>query len=64
MTTEQPEQELEAAIWQSMTAYEVTCPVPVMFLDRMVEIAKRYAAGDSDVLTAIRRGVLDKERGR
>ena len=62
MTT--AEQVLEAAIWESMAAFKVTAPDAVGFIDAVVLAAKHYAAGDSEMLTALRRAILHRETGQ
>ena len=55
--------ELEAAIWDAMRRHQVTVPSAVPFLDELVSLARAYAAGDSDEVTAARRAVLARETG-
>jgi len=54
-----PEDEFEAAIWQAMSRFKATCPHAGLFVDAIVVAARKYASGDSDSLTALRREVLD-----
>ena len=61
MTT--AEGELEAAVWEAMTAYQVTSAEPLKFIDAVILAAKHYAAGDSEMLTALRRKILHRETG-
>jgi hypothetical protein len=56
-----PDDELEAAIWAAMRIHQVTCPTPGAFLDDLKYAAMRYAAGDSDALTAMRREILHRD---
>jgi hypothetical protein len=52
------EEELEAAIWDAMARFKVTAPDACMFIDSVIIAARKYAAGDSASLTAMRREVL------
>jgi len=56
-----PEDEFEAAIWQAMSWFKVTCPHAGLFVDVIVVAARKYASGDSDSLTALRREVIHRE---
>ena len=56
------EEVLEAAIWQAMQACKVTIPTDALLFIEMITIAaQRYAAGDSEILTALRRRVLHRD---
>ena len=55
--------DLEAALWQLLKRYMVTCADPVRFIDEIKALATAYAAGDADELTAARRAVLFKDGG-
>ena len=58
--TDSPEVELAEAIWDAMLHHQVSTPYPVEFCTSVTELAKAYAAGDSDELTAARREVLSR----
>lgn len=60
--------ELEAAIWKTMKAHQVTSPSPVRFTDTLLALADHYAASSPEnrlteqaraALIARRRAVLD-----
>lgn len=55
------EEQLEAAIWQALTRFKVTCPDAMMLVETLMIAARMYAAGDSEELTALRREVLHRE---
>jgi hypothetical protein len=54
------EGQLEQAIWDALLHHQASTPYPCELLTTLVEVAKAYAAGDSDELTAARRVVLDQ----
>ena len=47
--------ELEAAIWQAMKTYRVTCLAPVRFTDAVLRAADGYAAAEAAVTGQRRR---------
>ena len=57
------EEELEAAIWEAMATHGVALAgaAGALFVDDLVLIAQRYAAGDSEIVTALRRKTLHEE---
>ena len=55
------EEELEAAIWTAMHECRVSSPLPLKFLELVTLAAQQYAAGDSEILTAMRRRVLHRD---
>lgn len=62
MSAPTPEEEFEAAIWQAMKLYGVTCDEPTAFVISVRASARLYAASDSEELTAYRRAILHRER--
>ena len=52
------EDQLADAIWEAMQHHRVTTDFPVEFTTTVTELAKAYAAGDSEWLTSARRQVL------
>jgi hypothetical protein len=56
--TNSAEDELEAVIWDAMRVCRVTTTRPVEFVELLKSAAMDYSAGDSDLLTEMRRRVL------
>lgn len=61
MPSSSEDAELEAMIWAAMKAHKVTTDDAVPFVDAIKTAARRYAAGDSEELTAMRREVLHRD---
>lgn len=55
------EERLEAEVWQVLTRYRVTCDDAAALVDALMLVAQRYAAGDSEIVTELRRRVLHRD---
>ena len=53
--------ELEAQLWQSFSDFKVTVPDAVPFVERLLSLARTYAAGDGPELTQARRAILHRD---
>ena len=53
--------ELEAEIWKSFADFSITVSDAVPFVERLMNIARTYAAGDGPEVTAARRKVLRRD---